>query len=320
MMLGFKQMKKIQNDIANALLWAATGYARAGLALSRGTKEFGRNPQAAIGNLGIAIELLLKSLIAKRSLQLLFKDLPLELRCALAAPEAMPTTFRSTPYEIELKASTFKSIELDEAIAIFCTFYPDFKKRFGSHLRFLSRHRNICVHAVHPDCREYEVDRTVFLFLSLIGHMRRQNPDLAKRILLKEDDKNKMFLAKFDEERLNRVHEKVENARTKAKKITERVSIDPEEWHWYPIPCPVCGSDGILSGETIAKPEYDEDGPCGVNLTFMGETFGCEFCGLVLDDYEEMSIAGIDPEVDRSDESDQWQKEHYADNYYGEPW
>jgi hypothetical protein len=313
-------MKNIQNEIANDLLWAATGYARAGLALSRGTKGFYRNPQVAIGNLGIAIELLLKALIAKRSLLLLFKDLPLELRCALASPEAMPKTFRSTPYEIELKASAFKSIELDEAIAIFCTFYPDFKKRFSSHLRFLSRHRNICVHAVHPNCREYEVDRTVFLFLSLIEHMRRENPDLVKILFLGEDDKNKIFLAKFDEERLNRVHEKVEKARTNAKQITERVSIKPEEWSWYPIPCPVCGSDGILSGETTAKPDYDEDGPCGIILSFTGEIFECEYCGLVLDDYEEMSIAGIDPEVDRSDESDQWQKDHYSDNIYDEPW
>jgi hypothetical protein len=78
----------------------------------------------------------------------------------------------------------------------------------------------------------------------------------------------------------------------------------------------VCGSDGILSGETTAKPDYDEDGPCGIILSFTGETFECEHCGLVLDDYEEMGIAGIDPEVDRSDESDQWQNKHY---FYDEP-
>ena len=41
---------------------------------------------------------------------------------------------------------------------------------------------------------------------------------------------------------------------------------------------------------------------------------------LVLDDYEEMSIAGIDQEADRSDESDQWQKDHYSDNFYNGPW
>ena len=72
---------------------------------------------------------------------------------------------------------------------------------------------------------------------------------MVKRMYLGEGDKNKAFLAKFDEERLNRVHEKVENARTKANGISRESFSDPEEWHWYPIPCPVCGSDGILSGE-----------------------------------------------------------------------
>lgn len=308
-------MKRIQNEITKSLVRAAEGYARAGLVLTRHTSGLGRNPQVAIGNLSIATELLLKALIAKRSLLLLFKGLPLDLRCALAAPDAMPDSFRPTPFEIELRASAFKSLELDEAIATFTVFSPDFKKRFGSHLRFLSRHRNICVHAVHPDFREYEVDRTAFLFLSLVEFLRQEDPDLVKTIFLGEDDKNREFLAKFDEERLNRVHEKIEAAREKAKQVTEKLSLETQEWDWYPIECPVCGSDGVLSGDTTSEPEYDEEGPCGFILSFTGETFECEQCGLNLDDYEELSIAGIDPEVDRSDESDQWQEDLYADYY-----
>jgi len=111
-------MKEIQKDITRNLVWAAAGYARAGMGLMFGAAGLGRNAQAAIGNLAIATELLLKAFIAKQDLTLLFKGLPMELRCALAAPETMPASFRSLPYEIELKSSTYKSLELDEVIAI----------------------------------------------------------------------------------------------------------------------------------------------------------------------------------------------------------
>lgn len=85
--------------------------------------------------------------------------------------------------------------------------------------------------------------------------------------------------------------------------------------------CPVCGSDGVVSGETNAEPDYDEDGIGGFYLTFLAETFECEQCGLQLEDYDEMQIAGVDPDdIDRSDEADKWQEEHYVDYYDYEPW
>ena len=312
-------MKEIQKEITNNLVWAAGGYARAGMGLMLGATELGRNAQAAIGNLAIATELLLKAFIAKQDLSLLFKGLPMELRCALAAPETLPESFRLLPYEIDLKSSVYKSLELDEAIAMFCFFFPDFKKRYGSHLRFLARHRNTCVHAVHPDCREYEVERTAFLLLTLIKHIESEVADLVRYSNWGDKEKNETFLTRFDEARLNRVHRKVESAREKAKSLSEKVSLEPEEWDWYPIECPVCGSDGILSGETQAEPDYDEDGIGGFSLGFIGETFECEQCGLELEDYDEMQIAGVDPDdIDRSDESEQWIEDNYQD--YDDRW
>ncbi len=313
------EMKEIQQEITSNLVLAATGYARAGMGLMLGAAGLGRNAQAAIGNLAIATELLLKAFIAKQDLTLLFKGLPMELRCALAAPETMPKSFRILPYEIDLKSSAYKSLELDEAIAMFCFFFPGFKKRYGSHLRFLARHRNTCVHAVHPDCREYEVERTAFLFLALVKHIESEAADLVLYRNWGDKKKNETFFTRFDEARLNRVHGKVEAAREKAKRLSEKVSLESEEWDWYPIECPVCGSDGILSGETQAEPDYDEDGIGGFSLSFIGETFECEQCGLELEDYDEMQIAGVDPDdIDRSAESKQWEEDHYAD--YDEPW
>ena len=310
------KMKEIQIEITRNLVSAATGYARAGMGLMFGTMGLPKNAQAAIGNLAIATELLLKAFIAKQDLTLLFTGLPLELRCALAAPETMHKSFRALPYEIELKSSSYKSIELDEAIATFCIFFPEFKKRLGSHLRFLARHRNTCVHAVHPDFREYEAERTAFLFLTLVKHIESEDTGLVRFRNWGEEKQNEAFLTYFDESRLNRVHEKVEAARKIAKTLTKKVSLEPEEWDWYPVECPVCGSDGIVQGETQEEIDVDEDGFGGLSLSFVAETFECEQCGLQLEDYDEMKIAGVSPDdIDRSDESNQWQEDHYADSY-----
>ena len=310
-------MKEVQNNLTQDLIRASAGYARAGLTLLHGTED--SNPQVAIGNLSIAIELLLKAFIAKQSLLLLFKNLPFELCCAIAAPEAMPESFRKAPYEIDLKSSAYKSLKLNEAIATFSIFFPDMKKRLASHLNFLSRHRNTCVHAALPDFREYEMERTAFLFLTLVEHLKEKEPELLNPFDLGEDKLNKQFLERFDEDRLKRVHSEIEAAREKAKKLTEKITLSSDEWDWYPVECPVCGSDGTLCGETQAKIEYEEYGgrigEAYRTLSFIGEGFGCLECGLTLIDFDELKIAGIDPDVDRSDEVDRWDAEYCTDDY-----
>lgn len=317
-------MIKIQSEITRGLIWASDGYGRAGLALLHKKGGFERNPQVTIGNLAIAIELLMKAFISNQSLLLLYKNLPLELRCAIITPKAMPKSFRIAPYEIDLKASMYKSLELDEAITTFAIFFPDMKKRLASHLRFLSRHRNICVHAALPDFREYEMERTAFLFLTLREHLKKKRPELFHPLPfnlgdLKVDKMNKEFLARFDEERLKRVHDKIEAAKEKAKKLTEKLSLssDEDEWEWerYPVECSVCGSDGILEGDTDAETEYDGSAEAYTILTFVGERFECKQCGLTLEDYDELNDAGIVPEVDRSDECERWDEEFGVDYY-----
>ncbi|MCX5728508.1 MAG: hypothetical protein NTZ28_06685 [Nitrospirae bacterium] len=307
-------MKTLQKQIASELRWAAAGYARAGMGLMLAATGLGRNAQAAIGNLAVATELLLKAFIASRNLTLLLKDLPMELRCALLAPDKMPEGFRSQPYEIELKASTYKSLELDEAIATASIFIPDIKKRLGSHLRYLARHRNTCLHAVLPDCRQYEVERTAFLLLSLVKLVETHDGDLLRYSNWGDKEKNDAFLTRFDEDRLNGVHKKVEAAREKAKGLSGKSHSSPDEWDWYPLECPVCGSDGVVHGETEADRHYREDGIAELNLVFLAEWFECDQCGLQLEDYDEMQIAGMNvDDIDRNDEVDKWRDEHYRD-------
>ncbi len=306
-------MKDVQKEIAYNLIEASAGYGRVGLTLLY-TSRMGRNSQVAIGNLAIAIEMLLKAFIAKRSLLLLFKNLPKELSCALASSDSMPASFRSIPYEILLKSSAFNSLELNEAVSTFGVFCPELTKRLQAHLKFLSRHRNTCVHAVLPDCREYEVERTAFLFLKLVDHLCKEEPELVTYISWGDDKKNKEFLNRFDEERLKRVHTKIENASEKAKTLTDRMSLEAEveDWDLYIIKCPVCGSDGKLEGEIQEEFDQGEEGLGDLFLFFTGDRFKCKQCGLKLEDFDELLIAGIDPEIDRSDDASVWMQSHYA--------
>ena len=305
-------MIHIQKEIVEGLSWAAAGYGRAGMGLMFAPRGIGRNAQAAIGNLAIATELLLKAYIANQNLALLYKDLPLDLRCALLAPDKMPAGFRIQPYVIDLKGSAYKSLELDEAISVFYIFFPEIKQRLNLYLRDLVRHRNICVHAVHPDCREYEVERAAFLLLTLVKHIGTVEARLVRYRNWGDKKSNEAFLARFNEVRLDNVHKKVEAARKRAKKITDKTSLSPQEWDWCPLQCPVCGSDGVVYGETQADADFDEDGVQeGVTLVFWAERFECDDCGLTLDDYDEMKVAGMRPgSIDRNDEVDKWQREH----------
>ncbi len=303
-------MKDVQTEIVKNLLRASAGYGRAGLALLHGERDIYRNYQAAIGNFAIATELLLKGYIANHNLILLLKDIPLELKCALTAFEELPPSFKRSPLKVELRSSAFKNIKFDEAVAVFGMFFPEIKKRLNSHLKFLTRYRNLCVHAALPDFREYEVQRSAFLYLKLLRHLKEKNPVLFKYHMVESKEKIDIFLRKFDEERLNRVHSSIEAAKERAKQLETTSSILGDDWNRCVIECPVCGSDGLIYGETQAEEDFDADQMYNLILTFVGDFFECYGCGLKLEDYNELEIAGIDPVVDLTDKAEKWQYEH----------
>lgn len=310
-------MNDIQKEISYHLKWAASGYAKSGMAHMFGSNGFVQNTQAAFGNLAIAIELYLKSFIAKQSLILLYKNLPKELQCALLSPTMMPESFRSGIYEIEIKSSIYRQIELDEAISTFNVFFPEFKKKFNSYLKNLCRHRNVSVHAVYPDYLEYECQRIAYLFLNLVKQIEKSEIDFKYHYHWCNDEKITNFLKQFNEKLISIVHEKIEQAKKKAKNIDEKYHLEPEEWDWYPCQCPVCGSDGYFTGETELDSDSHAESWSDVGLLFLPESFNCEECGLHLEDYDEMMIAGMDTDkIDRSDEMNKWVEDFRDDDYY----
>jgi len=69
--------------------------------------------------------------------------------------------------------------------------------------------------------------------------------------------------------------------------------------------CPICENTATYYGEIEETQDSD-----GLHLTFLSESFSCEACGLELEDYEELELAGMETSIDRDYDVDQWAEEH----------
>lgn len=305
-------MKTIQKEITEQLISAASGYARAGLSLMLGQPKLGINSQAAIGNLSIATELLMKSFIAKQHLVLLFKDIPSEQLFVLLAYKSLPDTYPTARCRMELKSSNLNYIDFEKSVKIVCDFLPDLKKQHGAHLKHLRTLRNNCVHSIHPEFYEYEVQRTAYIFLSLLQYIKSFDEELVNQSDWGNEERNKKCLNSFDADRVKRVHEKIEKAKITATDVSEKKVLESYDWDWCPAACPVCRSDGRLHGETEPVGEYDElFGEISITLNFAPYYFQCDICGLELEDYDEMEIGGLDVSIiDRTEDFDFGEEEY----------
>jgi len=319
-------LERVQKQLANAFEKAALGYLILGLKnfFSEQKQPSYVGHQATIGNLAIAVELMLKSYIVRKNLLLLFKNLPVEVRVLMTNPESLPDSFNWQSFEIELRAASYQTIGLDECISLFYLFFPEQKKILKSHLKFLAKLRNASVHSISPDFQQgYEVNRVAYAALLVstalkdelffIGNINKRFPEIVA------------FLKEFQEELIERVHKSIEAAKEKAKRlpakreVTRQVSID--YWTQAVTECPVCGNLAILNG-TTEKITWVRRGDEEINepgLWFEPENFICSECGLSLDGYDEMKLGGIDldsSEFDRTDDLDDFESDAYLSVSY----
>ncbi|MBU0618108.1 MAG: hypothetical protein KKI02_10360, partial [Planctomycetes bacterium] len=80
--------------------------------------------QAALGTLGIAVELMLKSFLAARDIQLIYKNLPFETQAFLSAFNDLPPSFPWRTQELAVRSGTYETIGFDESKARFYVFVP----------------------------------------------------------------------------------------------------------------------------------------------------------------------------------------------------
>lgn len=307
-----------QRKIHSELARSGIGYLKTGLELFH--KECNSTYpliEPAIGNLATAVELMIKAFLAKNNLVLLFKDLPLELKILFMCPENLsPDSLNLRIYDTELRSFRYKTFELDELIASFYIFFPEKRQVLRPYFRLLSRCRNASIHLSLPSFQRYELERTAYLALNVFQILadKKYLSSLYYR-LTKEDER---FLSEYNEERIERVRNKIEKAKENAKKIEAKdIGISVDSWDAYETACPICGCGGMLMGDTQVEADFDEDGIANPYLIFLADTFECDGCGIRLDDVEELKLAGMDIVYQRSDsDMDKWTAEMVPDDYW----
>ena len=309
-------VKKMQEEYSSDLERTALDYLKIGLELFHQRRYLDYpNSQVALGNLAIAIELMLKTFIARKNLFLLFNGLPPELNVLFICPQSLEPEFNLRPYGINLKTGLYKTLEFNECVSYFYIFFPKLKQSYHSHLRLLSSIRNASVHAVFPSFQRYDIERVAFIALQFF--MKLQEGTQYQFYALTENDKT--FLMNFKEERINTVRTKIEQAKETSKKIKDNshdqyIDDDDEDyWEQYIAECPICGSDALLGGYT--ESQYDLSIP-EEWLEFYPDTFLCDGCDLELNDDEELRLAGIDTVYDRTDDLERWHHEKDDDTYF----
>lgn len=299
----------IQSHLQRELAISARDYLKVGMKLFH--DQSGIGIQASIGNLAIAIELMLKAFIVKYNPGLLFKDLPLELRVLFACPGEKIKSFYWRRYDIDLRSFGYKTIELDECISIFYILLPDHKQLLQPYFRFLANCRNKSVHASIPSFQNYDMDRTAYLALNI--HKILVDAKVFGYFPYILSEKDKAFLTSFDAGRAERVSKKIEEAKKQSKELKHELSIiNAEGWNCYATGCPICGSEGILGGYTDMWTSGDMRN-LDYGLDFYADSFECFECGLVLDDVKELELVGMKTTYDRSRDMDKWNEEHMPD-------
>ena len=307
----------IQEKIHRELAGSGVGYLKTGLELFRKNRN-STSPliEPAIGNLAIAIELMIKAFLAKNNLVLLFRDLPLELKILFTCPENLSSdSLNLRLYDNELRSFAYKTFELDELIASFYTFFPEERQALRPYFRLLSRCRNASIHLSLPSFQRYELERTAYLALSVFKILTGNKYSLSFYYHLTKEDEQ--FLSEYNEERIERVRRKIEEAKENAKKIEAKdIQILVDGWDVYETECLICGCGGMLTGDTQVEADFDEDGIANPYLIFLADTFKCDGCGISLDDVKELQLAGMDIVYQRSDsDMDEWWAEMEPPDY-----
>lgn len=309
-----KEVEKLKDEISIDLKRSAQSYYTIGIdAFHRSRLKSWVDFQPAIGNLAISVELLLKAIIAYKAIRMLFSDLSDEAQLLLSYPETLSKEHNSKSFLNDLKNFSYQAIKLDKSIALFYLFFPELKQEFKQFFSSLASVRNISVHASIPDFQKYELDRIAYFSTKLFIAVTEIKA--LKYYHFKPSANTESFLKSYQDEKIKKVKNALENAKEQVKKgkLGKEVYYS-DDWESMDINCPICGDIANVHGET--EEETDSD---GIHLTFLCESFSCITCGLELEDYEELELAGMDTTLERNEDIEKWADDHgYYD--YDDRW
>lgn len=309
------EVEKLKSTISWQLQTSAFSYYKIGMDAFHQSKDDWSTFQPAIGILSISIELILKAMICKKSIGMLYSNLTEEAKMLLCYPDAFTGEHDLQRCLMDIKSSRYKSIELSKAISLSYNIFPSLKQNYRFFLKFLSEIRNNSVHLTVPNFQRYQLERIAYYTTKLFITIDKLNLFNSYHFF-HPSEKTKVFLDSYKESKIRKVEQSISSAKEKIKKgdIGEQgcdEGVFPEKWQIMCGECPVCGLTAKFFGDTsdiLYKNFLPPD------LIFSCESFECEACGLILDDLEEIKLAGLETEFNRSDEAEEWAYDFY-DNY-----
>ncbi|CAK8710921.1 hypothetical protein GKODMF_02370 [Candidatus Electrothrix gigas] len=305
------EVEKLKNTISSQLQTSALSYYKIGMDAFHQSKDDWPTFQPAIGTLSISVELTLKAIICKKSIGMLYSNLTEEAKMLLCYPEIFTGEHILQRCLVDIKSSRYKSIEFNKAIALCYIIFPSLKQNYKAFLKFLSEIRNNSVHLTVPNFQRYQLERIayyttkLFITIDTLSLFDSYN-------LFHTSEKTKIFLDSYKESKIKKVERSIASAKEKIKKgdISEQgcdEAVFSGNWQVMCGECPVCGLTATFFGDTdeilyknFLPPE----------LIFSCESFECGVCGLTLDDIEEIKLAGLETEFNRSDEVEEWVGEY----------
>lgn len=285
-------------ELKNGLERASSQYFRVGLDLFHESRKYSDSSfQASLGNISIAVELLLKTCLAKKCPKYLFVGLPLEIELKLTYPKEFGDL--KSIQRRDLNNFDFKSEQFNKCISIFLLLYPRTKQPLKPYFNFICDVRNSAVHGIVPHFQRMDLDRSAHLLLAISELLVEKK--IVNSSLFKLHEMDIKFKESYNKERIERIKKIIDSAKKKAKCIkSETMILFNESWEDRLTTCPICKSDAFLSGYCDFEYEKTYDG-ADAFLTFYGESFECETCGLKLFDQEELTYSGIELTKDLSD-------------------
>jgi hypothetical protein len=170
----------LQRRHTKELIRAAKSFLRTGLDLAQATSTDAGAKQAAVANLAVSVELMLKARLAALSLGLLYVDLPVELRVILSDPSAVPDSYNVHRWLNFIEIGQYKTQRVDYCISAWSVYGADTAPP-KPYLTRVSELRDRSVHGVLPALDHYEVARVAYTALMMYSDTLRLRDGLLPK-------------------------------------------------------------------------------------------------------------------------------------------
>lgn len=300
----------LKRQLSGELAAAAGAYlAPAFSRLYREPRPGDAEAQALVGNLCAGAELQLKAFLAHANPALIFKDVPPEARAFLLAPDEAPDAFNWRPFGLDLRDFAYDTVSFEDAVKAFYVFFPERRQALRPYFKLAIELRKLALHGSLGPVRKDELDRAAHLALSLVQAVASRRKECAA---FSPGDADRRFAAAYGASRARQVKERLAAARQKAATLKLDIAYNeaapPAGWDALDTRCPVCKNWGVLGGTTDIRCE-EKDGEEQESLDFAADSFTCDACGLLLEDVEELKLADMPVEYDRSEDLERWRDE-----------